>query len=58
MAKYRFTRNHHDHHRGKIVEGMQLDNKTVMVKTPYNTGCVYTFEPMFLGSQQLLIKVK
>ena len=58
MAKYRFTRKHRDHHKGKVVEGMRIDRKTVMVKTPYNTGFIYTFEPVFLGSKQLLIKVK
>ncbi|AUR90495.1 hypothetical protein NVP1144O_47 [Vibrio phage 1.144.O._10N.286.45.B3] len=58
MGKYRFMRNYHDHHKGEVVEGMQFNDKTVMVKTPYNTGSVITFEPMFLGSQRLLIKVK
>ena len=58
MAKYKFMRNYHDHHKGEIVEGMQFDDKTVMVKTPYVTGYVSTFEPMFLGSQRLLLKVK
>ncbi|AUR89976.1 hypothetical protein NVP1135O_47 [Vibrio phage 1.135.O._10N.222.54.B6] len=58
MAKYRFTRNYHDHHKGEVVEGMQFDSKTVMVKTPYSTGSVITFEPMFLGSQRLMVKLK
>ncbi|AUR89641.1 hypothetical protein NVP1127O_49 [Vibrio phage 1.127.O._10N.286.52.E12] len=58
MAKCRFTRNYHDHHKGEVVEGMQFDSKTVMVRTPYNTGSVITFEPMFLGSQKLLVKLK
>ena len=58
MAKYRFTRNYHDHHKGEVVEGMQFDGKTVMVRTPHNTGSVITFEPMFLGSQRLMVKLK
>ncbi|AUR90099.1 hypothetical protein NVP1137O_45 [Vibrio phage 1.137.O._10N.261.46.B5] len=58
MAKYRFTRNYHDHYKGEVVEGMQFDSKTVMVRTPYNTGSVSTFEPMFLGSQRLMVKLK
>lgn len=58
MAKYRFMRNYHDHRKGEVVEGMQFDSKTVMVKTPYVTGYISTIEPMFLGSQKLLVKVK
>ena len=51
-------RKYHDHHKGEVVEGMQFDSKTVMVKTPYNTGSVITFEPIFLGSKRLLVKLK
>ncbi|CAL9960793.1 hypothetical protein VPHK63_0057 [Vibrio phage K63] len=58
MVKYRFTRNYHDHHKGEVVEGIQFDSKTVMVRTPHNTGSVITFEPMFLGSQRLMVKLK
>ena len=58
MAKYKFMRNYHDHRKGEIVEGMQFDSKTVMVRNPHTTGYTSTLEPMFLGSQRLLIKVK
>jgi hypothetical protein len=58
MGKYRFTRNYHDHHKCEVVEGMQFDDKPVMVRTPYSTGSVITFEPMLLGSQRLMVKLK
>lgn len=58
MAKYRFCRNHHDYRMGQVVEGMAFDNKSVMIKKPYATGYISTIEPLFLGSQRVLKKVK
>ncbi|AZF88565.1 hypothetical protein [Vibrio phage P23] len=58
MAKYRFCRNYHDYKKNQVAEGMRMDSESVMIKTPYSTGFVSTIEPLFLGSQRLLIKVK
>lgn len=58
MAKYRFCRNYHDYKKNQIVDGMRMDNESVMIKLPYSSGFVSTIEPLFLGSQRLLIKVK
>lgn len=58
MAKYRFTRNHHEFKRGQIVEGMQFDEGRVMIQNRYSTGYVSTIEPVMLGSQRLLVKLK
>ena len=44
--------------RVKLWKACSLIAKIVMVRTPYSTGSVITFEPIFLGSQKLLIKVK
>lgn len=58
MAKYRFCRNYHGYKKNQIVEGMRMDNESVMIKVPYSSGFVSTIEPLFLGSQRLLIRVK
>ena len=58
MARYRFCRNYHDYKKNQVVEGMMIDSETVMIKTPYSTGYVLTIEPVFLGSQKLLVRVK
>ena len=58
MAKYRFCRNYHEYKKGQIVDGMRKDSESVMIKVPYSSGFVSTIEPLFLGSQRLLVKVK
>jgi hypothetical protein len=58
MTKYQFCRNYHDYKKGQIVDGMRMNNESVMIKLPYSSGFVSTIEPLFLGSQRLLIKVK
>ena len=58
MSKWRFTSNYRSNREGQVVNGIQFDDKTVMVRNAHGTGCVYTFEPINLGSQTLMVKLK
>lgn len=58
MAKYRFTRNHGTHKKGEVVEGMQFDTNTVMIKQQFGTGHICHFAPIALGTQKVLTRLK